>query len=182
MMESWVSGVPVHYAEYGSGSRFLPCTAPVWITVSRRRPRTGLGHRARYGRFYPDLPGMGRTPVAGTISSNDDVVDLLLGLIDGTIGDEPFLVIGHSYGGYLARAIADRRPDQAVGLALRSGRRTSGRRTEHEVLVSSADPAVNWTRIPRPPTAAISWSRPLTRFAGSGSMWLPPRHSLTSLA
>ncbi|WP_260681125.1 alpha/beta fold hydrolase [Arthrobacter sp. KBS0703] len=43
---------------------------------------------------------------------------MLLGFIDSTVGDEPFLVIGHSYGGYLARAIANRRADQAVGLAL----------------------------------------------------------------
>ena len=142
-MESSVSGVPVHYAEYGSG---MPVLALHGAGVDHREIAGALepvfGTVPGYRRLYPDLPGMGRTPAAGTISSNDDVVDLLLGLIDGTIGDEPFLVIGHSYGGYLARAIADRRPHQAVGLALIC---PVGAHThdvpEHEVLVSSADPA-----------------------------------------
>jgi pimeloyl-ACP methyl ester carboxylesterase len=83
---------------------------------------------------------MGRTPAPGTITSNEDVLDILLGLVDSTIGDEPFLVIGHSLGGYLARAIANRRPDQAVGLALICPVGAHTRDVpEHEVLVSSAD-------------------------------------------
>ena len=66
---------------------------------------------------------------------------LLLGLIGSAIGNEPFLVIGHSYGGYLARAIADLRPDQAVGLALICpvGAQTRDA-PKHRVLVSSAGP------------------------------------------
>jgi pimeloyl-ACP methyl ester carboxylesterase len=93
-----------------------------------------------FRRLYPDLPGMGRTPAPATITSNDDVLDILLGLIDSTIGDEPFLVMGQSYGGYLARAIANRRPDQAVGLALICPVGAHTRDVpEHEVLVLSAD-------------------------------------------
>jgi pimeloyl-ACP methyl ester carboxylesterase len=42
----------------------------------------------------------------------------LLGLVDAVIGEEAFLLVGHSYGGYLARAIANRRPRQVAGLAL----------------------------------------------------------------
>jgi pimeloyl-ACP methyl ester carboxylesterase len=93
-----------------------------------------------FRRLYPDLPGMGRTPAPGTITSNDDVVDLLLGLVAGTVGQKPFLVIGHSYGGYLARAVASRRPEQAVGLALICPVGAQTRNVpKHEVLVSSAD-------------------------------------------
>jgi pimeloyl-ACP methyl ester carboxylesterase len=93
-----------------------------------------------FRRLYPDLPGMGRTPAPETLTSNDDVLDILLGLIDSTIGNEPFLIMGHSYGGYLARGIANLRPDHAVGLALIC---PVGAHThdvpKHEVLVSSAD-------------------------------------------
>jgi pimeloyl-ACP methyl ester carboxylesterase len=42
----------------------------------------------------------------------------LLGLVDAVIGEEAFLLVGHSYGGYLARAIANHRPRQAAGLAV----------------------------------------------------------------
>lgn len=140
-MEATVREVPVHYAEYGSGTPVLALHG------------AGSDHREIAGalepffstvpgfrRIYPDLPGMGHTPAPGTITSNDDVLDVLLGLIEDTIGDEPFLVIGHSYGGYLVRAIANLRPDQAVGLALICpvGAHT-GDVPRHEVLVSSAD-------------------------------------------
>jgi pimeloyl-ACP methyl ester carboxylesterase len=61
---------------------------------------------------------MGRTPAPETISSADDVLDVLLAFVDGVIGDVPMLVAGHSAGGYYAQAIAGRRPEQVVGLAL----------------------------------------------------------------
>lgn len=134
------SEVPVHYAEYGSG---IPVLALHGAGVDHREIAAAVepmfSALSGFRRLYPDLPGMGRTPAPETVNSNDDVVDVLFGLIDDTIGDEPFLVIGHSYGGYLARAIAGRRPDQAVGLALFCpvGART-GQAPRHEVLVSSA--------------------------------------------
>src|SRR5215217_3094410 len=118
-MEAGVSGVPVHYAEYGSGT---PVLALHGAGVDHREVAGALepilSKIPGYRRLYPDLPGMGLTPAAEIIMSNDDVLDLLLGFIYGTIGDEPFLVLGHSYGAYLARAIAALTPDQARGLAL----------------------------------------------------------------
>lgn len=140
-MEATVSEVPVHYAEYGSGT---PVLALHGAGVDHREIAGALepifSNVPGFRRLYPDLPGMGRTPAPGTITSNDDVLDILLGLIDSTIGVEPFLVMGHSLGGYLARAIANLRPDQAVGLALICPVGAHTRDVpEHEVLVSSAD-------------------------------------------
>lgn len=140
-MEATVSGVPVHYAEYGSGT---PVLALHGAGVDHREIAGALEPILctvpGYRRLYPDLPGMGRTPAPETITSNDDVLDILLGLIDSTIGDEPFLLLGQSYGGYLARAVADRRPEQVVGLALICPVGAQTRNVpEHEVLVSSAD-------------------------------------------
>ncbi|WP_229993056.1 alpha/beta hydrolase [Arthrobacter sp. Bi26] len=141
-MEATVGGVPVQYAEYGRGT---PVLALHGAGVDHREIAGALEpifcNVPGFRRLYPDLPGMGRTPAPETITSNDDVLDILLGLIDSTIGDEPLLVMGQSYGGYLARAIADRRPEQVVGLALICpvGAHT-GNVPEHEVLVSAADP------------------------------------------
>lgn len=140
-MEATVSGVPVHYAEYGTG---MPVLALHGAGVDHREIAGALEpmfHNVPgFRRLYPDLPGMGRTPAPETISSNDDVLDLLLGLIESTIGDEPLLVMGQSYGGYLARAVASRRPEQVLGLALICpvGAQTRNVPT-HEVLVSSAE-------------------------------------------
>ncbi|SFT91261.1 alpha/beta fold hydrolase [Arthrobacter sp. ov118] len=140
-MEATVSGVPVHYAEHGGGT---PVLALHGAGVDHREIAGALEPIFRnvpgFRRLYPDLPGMGRTPAPETIKSNDDVLDILLGLIDSTIGDEPFLVIGQSYGGYLARAIAHQRPQQVVGLALICPVGAHTREVpKHEVLVSSAD-------------------------------------------
>lgn len=118
-MLATVNGSPVHYAQDGSGT---PVLAVHGAGVDHREIRAGLeavfADRSGYRRIYPDLPGMGRTPLPATVGSNDDVVEVLLGLVDAVIGDEAFLLVGQSYGGYLARAIASRRPGQIAGLAL----------------------------------------------------------------
>ncbi|MGY4644711.1 alpha/beta fold hydrolase [Cellulomonas sp. URHB0016] len=68
-------------------------------------------------RVYVDLPGSGRS-AAVPASSSDDMLDALTALVDGELGTEPFAVVGSSYGGLLARALAVRRSDQVTGLAL----------------------------------------------------------------
>lgn len=67
--------------------------------------------------LIPDLPGMGDSAADG-VASAADAVGRLDALVAATIGDERFVVVGHSYGGHLARGIAARRPDQVGGLAL----------------------------------------------------------------
>lgn len=67
-----------------------------------------LSTQGRYHRLYPDLPGMGASPAHGSIRTSNDVLDLLGELIGSEIGGDPFLVVGHSYGGHLARGIAAR--------------------------------------------------------------------------
>jgi len=138
-----VDGIPVHYAQHGDGT---PVLALHGAGVDHREIMGALeplftdrpGHR----RIYPDLPGMGRTPAPDTLNSNDDVVEVLLGLVDAVIGEQAFLVVGHSYGGYLARAIANRRPGQVAGLALVCGvdaQARAGEIPEHVVLHAADD-------------------------------------------
>jgi pimeloyl-ACP methyl ester carboxylesterase len=114
-----VNGSPVHYAEHGGG---MPVLGLHGVDVDHREIMAALepvfADRPGYRRLYPDLPGMGRTPAPEAVDSSDAVLDTLLGLVDAVVGDQAFLAVGHSYGGYLARAIANRRPGQVAGLAL----------------------------------------------------------------
>jgi pimeloyl-ACP methyl ester carboxylesterase len=109
----------MHYVEHGDG---LPVLALHGAGVDHREVMACLDPvfqaLSGYRRIYPDLPGMGRTPAPEAISSADDVLDVLLEFIDGVIGDQPLLVVGHSAGGYYAQALAGQRPEQVAGLAL----------------------------------------------------------------
>ena len=139
-----VNGVPVHYAQHGSGT---PVLALHGAGVDHREIMGALeplfAERPGYRRVYPDLPGMGRTPAPDTIDSTDAVLDLLLGLVEAVIGGDAFLVVGHSSGGYLARAIANRRPRQVAGLALTcplvGEQGGEDERPEHVVLHAAGD-------------------------------------------
>ncbi len=113
-----VGGLPVHYVERGGG---VPVVALHGWGVDHRL-MTGIleplfAERPEYRRVYPDLPGIGRTPAPETVNSSDDILDVVLGLIDA-VGEESFLLVGLSHGGYLARAITNRRPERVAGLAL----------------------------------------------------------------
>lgn len=119
VVELLVGDVSVFYVEQGQG---LPMLALHGAGVDHREVMACLDPvfdgLAGYRRIYLDLPGMGRTPAPETISSADDVLEVLLAFIDGVIGDQPLLIAGHSAGAYFAQAIAGRRPQQVVGLAL----------------------------------------------------------------
>lgn len=116
------NGIPVHYVEYGTGIPVVALhgwmvdhhymTAVLEPVFADRSGGTG------YRRIYVDSPGMGRTPAPEQIASTEDMLEVIVAFIDGVLRDEPFLLAGHSHGGYLARAVANRRPRQVTGLAL----------------------------------------------------------------
>ncbi|MFG1862493.1 alpha/beta fold hydrolase [Microbispora bryophytorum] len=142
-MEAEVGGAVVHYVEHGDG---IPVLALHGAGVDHREMAGALEPvfrgRPGYRRVYPDLPGMGRTPVPDRLRGSDDVLDLLLGLIDAVVGDQQFAIVGHSFGGYLARGIAARRPAQVAGLALICPLGEESRDVPaHAVLHASADVA-----------------------------------------
>jgi len=106
----------LHYAEHGEG---VPVLALHGAGVDHREIEAAMEAilpHAGYRRIYPDLPGMGRSPADG-LASNQDVVALLCDFIDD-LGQGPVMLLGHSYGAYLARGVAARRPDAVSGLAL----------------------------------------------------------------
>ena len=108
----------LHHVEYGAG---IPLLALHGWTADHRL-MTGclepvFATRPGYRRVYPDLPGMGKSP-AESIASGDDLLAALLGFVDDVVGGRRFLLVGESYGGYLARGIAAARPGRVLGLAL----------------------------------------------------------------
>jgi len=128
----------LHYVAFGEGTPVLAlhgwspdhrlmtgCLEPVFAELSG------------YRRLYPDLPGMGQSP-AGDIDSSDGIMTAVRAFIDEHIGTEPFLLIGQSYGGYLARGLVAERPEQILGLALLSPvgtlKHADRRLPEHVVL------------------------------------------------
>jgi pimeloyl-ACP methyl ester carboxylesterase len=74
--------------------------------------------RAGYRRIHVDLPGFGASPSVPGIDGSAAMVDFVLQLIDEVAGDGPLLLVGESWGAYLAQAIIARRPLQVAGAAL----------------------------------------------------------------
>ncbi len=72
----------------------------------------------KWKRIYFDLPGMGGTKGADWINNSDDMFKFVLEVVDEVIPGEPFLIVGESYGGYLARAVVHERPKDVEGMLL----------------------------------------------------------------
>ncbi len=79
---------------------------------------TSAGLAERYRRIYLDLPGMGKTAAVDWIMDADTVLEVLRCFLQAVIGDEPFLVVGESYGGYLARGLMHALPGRVVAAVL----------------------------------------------------------------
>ena len=71
-----------------------------------------------WARLHVDLPGFGRSPLPDSVTSTQTMADALLHWLSTTLGNEPFALIGSSFGGLLARFIAWSMPRQVLGLAL----------------------------------------------------------------
>ncbi|MEI2365468.1 alpha/beta fold hydrolase [Niallia circulans] len=68
-------------------------------------------------RIYLDLPGMGKTMDYDLISNSDEMLKAVANFIDINISNQPFLIIGESYGGYLTRGIIKLYKEQLLGAA-----------------------------------------------------------------
>ena len=71
-----------------------------------------------YQRIYIDLPGMGKSNAPDWINSSDCIVEVLITFIEEIISAEEFLLVGESYGGYLARGILSKMFERVNGLLL----------------------------------------------------------------
>jgi pimeloyl-ACP methyl ester carboxylesterase len=71
-----------------------------------------------FRRIYIDLPGMGQSPRHNLENNSDTMLTLLCKFIPSIIGDHPFIILGYSYGGYLAQGIASKFRNQLLGEVL----------------------------------------------------------------
>ncbi|MFE6969198.1 alpha/beta fold hydrolase [Isoptericola sp. NPDC057653] len=113
---------PLHHVERGAAA--APGTPTVVLLhgfpVDHRLMLTpfesAFAARPGWRRVYLDLPGMGASPPSG-VGSTDDVLAAVRATIDRLVPG-PYVVVGESYGGYLARGLVAADPERVRGLAL----------------------------------------------------------------
>jgi pimeloyl-ACP methyl ester carboxylesterase len=116
-MRCTVRDVPIHYEDVGTGR-------PLLLLHGWPGDHRYMGYflepvsdqRPGWRRIYPDLPGFGQTPGADWMTSQDDMLALMLAFLDTVAPGERFVVAGASYGGYLARGMLHERAARMDGL------------------------------------------------------------------
>jgi pimeloyl-ACP methyl ester carboxylesterase len=118
-MFSDLGNVSVYYETYGDGvpvlmiHGFLPdhrlmkgCMEPIFAS------------RPGWKRIYFDLPGMGNTRGQPWIDSSNKMLEVVLAFVDRILPDQHFVIVGESYGGYLARGLVSKKGELVDGLLL----------------------------------------------------------------
>jgi pimeloyl-ACP methyl ester carboxylesterase len=118
-MECIVQGIPIYYECYGDG---VPIILLHGFSLDHH-VMTGcieplFAQRRGWQRIYLDLPGMGRTPASDQLNTSDDLLEVVLDFIGQVIPNQAFLIVGESYGAYLARGVVLRKFEQINGVAL----------------------------------------------------------------
>ena len=118
-MKCNVKNISINYEVFGEGK-------PIIIIHGSHvdhRLMTGcmepvFKNREGYKRIYIDLPGMGKTKGENWITNSDLMLDIVIDFIEKVIPNEKFLLVGESYGGYLARGIIYKIASKVEGLFL----------------------------------------------------------------
>ena len=118
-MKCRVRDVDIHYKVFGEGRPILFLHG------------FGLDHRSMtafmepafneldgWKRIYLDLPGMGMSKANPCIATSDQMLDIISEFIDNILPDQRFVLVGYSYGGYLARGLVRSRSSSIDGLFL----------------------------------------------------------------
>ena len=99
------TGAPTVVFEAGMGM-----SHHMWAAVAQRVATTT-------GTVAYDRSGLGRSDVDPTPRTLDRLADDLVGVLD-QLGDDPVVLVGHSWGGPIVRRAAAERTDRVVGLVL----------------------------------------------------------------
>ncbi|WP_019242963.1 MULTISPECIES: alpha/beta fold hydrolase [Bacillus] len=74
-------------------------------------------NRMGYRRIYIDLPGMGLSKNYDSIRNSDEMLKAVQDFTQTIIPDQKYIIIGESYGGYIARGVINRKEEQLLGAA-----------------------------------------------------------------
>ncbi len=108
-MECQLKDISVYYEIVGEGKPMIMLHG--WPLDHRHLAAAMepiFANRPGWKRIYLHLPGMGKTAGPDWMSSQDQVLDVLMAFIDQIIPGERFCVAGVSYGGYLVRGMVYR--------------------------------------------------------------------------
>jgi pimeloyl-ACP methyl ester carboxylesterase len=118
-MHCTIRDLDVYYETYGAGQAILMIHG---YRIDHRVLSTSLeplfNERGGYQRIYLNLPGMGQTPSGEWLENSDVMLDVVCEFIERVIPNQNFLVVGQSYGGYLARGLLHRKFEAIDGLML----------------------------------------------------------------
>ena len=115
-MECKLEQGTIHYETYGDGRPMLVLHGGYLDhrhMVSVIEPL--FGHHAGWQRIYPDLPGHGRSNVADSVTSHDQVLDVIQNFMHEICPKQSYVVAGESRGGYLARGLVYKNPEMVDG-------------------------------------------------------------------
>ena len=116
-MECKLENVTVYYEIYGDGYPVLMIHG--W-TVDHRIMKGCMEPlfetRPNYKRIYFDLPGMGKTKGEDWIKGTDDYLNIIIEFVSIIIPNQSFIIVGESYGGYLARGLIKKKQNLIDGV------------------------------------------------------------------
>lgn len=102
-------GTPVLYLESPSGLSAAEAFAPIFDALAER---TRVCRLERLGFGASDAPPRGLVQTAA------DYADELHALVSRVSPDDDIVIVGYSFGGFIARIYADRHPERVAGLLL----------------------------------------------------------------
>ncbi|MFW9956018.1 MAG: alpha/beta fold hydrolase [Candidatus Thorarchaeota archaeon] len=109
----------IYYETFGEGTPIIGLHGSTLDLNSMKGCMEPIFNKRKgWKRIYSDFPGHGRTPGSESIKGSDDVLQVLLDFIDNVIPDTQFVLVGLSFGGYIAQGIAHYIPDRVAGLLL----------------------------------------------------------------
>ncbi len=119
LMTITVNDVEIHYETRGTGKPLLilhgfPLDHEVMLGAYEPLFETRTG----FQRIYPDMPGMGRSPSNPNVNNSDDILRVMNDFMSVIVPDQNFVLVGFSYGGYIAQGMVKQTPDIIDGVML----------------------------------------------------------------
>ncbi|GLC89624.1 alpha/beta fold hydrolase [Lysinibacillus piscis] len=73
--------------------------------------------REGWRRIYIDLPGMGQSRDYEQIHNSDEMLEAIISFIEALIPNQSYIIVGESYGGYLAQGVIRSQKEKLLGAA-----------------------------------------------------------------